>query len=286
MKKVTPKHCQTARISQQSTERQPLQSSTQPGWAVVTGATSGIGRHYALALARRGYAVLMTGRRRKELEAASRAIAAETGVPVEPWVVDLADAAARSTFLDRVMQCGRIDVVVANAGFGYAEPFVGGPLQSARDMIAVHVISVVELFHAVIPAMVQRRCGALVVVSSLASRLPVPGSETYVATKSYLNSFSESLAVGLKPLGITVQTLLPGFTRTDFHRYDPAFQARQPASRLVHWMKPENVVRASLRALDRKRPVCIPGIGNRILAQTFALLPRSLVQAIMRQRAH
>ena len=251
----------------------------------MTGATSGIGRQYALALARRGYAVLMTGRRRAELEAASEAIAAGTGVPVEPWVVDLADAAARSAFLDRVMQCERIDVVVANAGFGYAEPFVGGPLQSAHDMIAVHVTSVVELLHRVIPAMVQRRCGALVVVSSLASRLPVPGSETYVATKSYLNSFSESLAVGLKPLGITVQTLLPGFTRTDFHRYDPAFATRLPASRLLHWMRPEDVVRASLRALDRKRVICIPGIGNRILARTFAMLPRSLVRAIVAQRA-
>lgn len=251
----------------------------------MTGGTSGIGRAYAAELARRGHSVLITGRRRAQLDAVARSIAAESGVTVEPWIVELGDPRARTAFLDRVRQCRPLDIVVANAGFGYAEPFVNGPLRQAEAMIAVHVTSVVELFHAVIPTMIDRRCGSLVAVSSLASHLPVPGGETYVATKSFLNSFCESLAVGLSPYGLRVQTLLPGFTRTDFHRYDPDFAARRSAVRLLHWDTPETVVRASLVALDRNRTVCIPGWRNRLAARLLALLPRTLVRALMRRTA-
>ena len=248
--------------------------------AVITGASSGIGAAFAVALARRGMGLLLTGRRPEPLEAVAEQCRA-LGVPVQTVLVELSNPAERRILLDRVRRIDRVSLVVANAGFGYPQPFVGGPLEPVVQMIDVHVTAVVELFHLVLPAMVARGSGGLIAVSSLASRLPVPGAESYVASKSYLNSFCESLSIAVRDSGVTVQTLLPGFTRTDFHRYDTRFADTQP--HFLRWMTPESVVDASLRCLDRRRPVCIPGWSNRFMALGLGALPRTMLCRIMRR---
>ncbi len=249
-----------------------------PDTAVITGASSGIGAAFAVALARRGMGLLLTGRRPEALEAVAEQCRA-LAVPVQTVLVELSDPVERRSFLDRVRRIDAVSLVVANAGFGYPRPFVGGPVEPVVQMIDVHVTAVVELFHVVLPGMVARGSGGLIAVSSLASRLPVPGAESYVASKSYLNSFCESLSVAVRASGVTVQTLLPGFTRTDFHRYDTQFADAQP--RFLRWMTPESVVDASLRCLDRQRPVCIPGWSNRLMALGLGALPRGILRRIM-----
>ena len=224
--------------------------------AVVTGASSGIGAAFSVALARRGHALVLTGRRPDPLDQVA-ARCRSFGVPVRTVLVELSDRKARSDFLGSLRADEPVSIVVANAGFGFSQAFVGGEIEPVRRMIEVHVTAVVELFHAVLPGMLERGSGTLIAVSSLASLLPVPGAESYVASKSYLNSFCESLGLAVRDRGIAVQTLLPGFTRTDFHRYDPAFANAQP--RFLRWMTPEAVAATSLRYMDRRRPVCIPG---------------------------
>ena len=250
--------------------------------AVITGASSGIGAAFAVALARRGTGLLLTGRRSEPLEAVAEQCRA-LGVPVQTMLVELSDPIARRRFLETVRRIDSVSLVVANAGFGYPKPFVNGPIEPVVRMIEVHVTAVVELFHVVLPAMVERGSGGLIAVSSLASRLPVPGAESYVASKSYLNSFCESLSVAVRDSGVTVQTLLPGFTRTDFHRYDAQFVDTQP--RFLRWMSPGAVVDASLRCLDRRRPVCIPGWSNRLMATCLGALPRGVLRSLMRSLA-
>ncbi len=277
---AAPQDSSTAsRISSAAPHTAEEPPENQPAWAVVTGGSSGIGREFARALAARGQRVLITGRRPEQLAQTAAEIEAETGMQIATHIVELSDPAERRQFLDRVDECRPLETVVANAGFGFSEPFLDAPVSLAQQMVAVHVTSVVELFHRALPIMMERRHGALIAVGSLASLLPVPGAEVYVATKSFLNSFCESLRISVAERGVRVQLLLPGFTHTDFHRYDSEFVTRVQQSTPASWMSAADVVGASMRALDANRLVCIPGFSNRLLATAHRLLPRWLVRA-------
>lgn len=223
--------------------------------------------------------MLITGRRREHLARTAAEIADETGMEVATHVVELSDHGARREFLQRVAGCRPLETVVANAGFGLSETFLGAPASVSNQMVAVHVTSVIELFHLAAPAMLERRRGALIAVSSLASLLPVPGAEMYVATKSFLNSFCESLHGTLAGTGVRVQVLLPGFTETDFHRYDAGFVTRAKQNTPASWMSATDVVKASMRALDADRCICVPGFANRALVAIHRFLPRGVVRA-------
>lgn len=254
----------------------------EDSWALVTGASSGIGAQFARALAARGYNLLLTGRREEALAQVAREISSP-GRQVESVLAEL----SRPSEVERILErCAgrRVDALVNNAGFGLGRAFLDEPFESQERMERVHVWAPMRLIHELAPRMVARGSGAIINVASLAAFLPMPTSAMYAATKTFLRLFSESLAVELWASGVRVQVLCPGFTRTRFHAGLRAPEQQLGNRFLVHWMDPPAVVRASLDALDRNRVVCVPGFWNRVIRSLIPLIPRRLFYRLAASR--
>ena len=259
------------------TSRSGLPEAGPDSWALVTGATSGIGAAFARELGRRGFRLILTGRRETELRAVGSEIGEER---VELLLAELSE----ERDLERVLRSaeGRaIDVLINNAGFGIGKRFHRGDLKEEIRMARVHVEAPMRLIHAVAPGMVERGRGLIVNVASLAAFAPLPGSATYSATKAFLVAFSESLAMELGSSGVRVQALCPGFVRTHFHSGLRMPERVLRGGFFLRWSTPEAVVRASLRALGGRKVVCIPGFGNRFLRGVLALVPRALYYRVL-----
>jgi short-subunit dehydrogenase len=274
--------------------------------ALITGATSGIGRSFAVALARQGYNLFLTGRREDRLAELSTAIAAEHGVAIEYRIVELTDRQAMLGLVAEVTAMDSITVLVNNAGFGRGSAFHEDDIDAETGMVTVHIETALRLTHAVVPQMKSRGRGRIINVSSLASYLPLPRGAVYASTKAWMVSFSESIALELAPYGIRCQALLPGFTRTDFHR-GPQYGDLDRRNRgLIRWMNPDDVVRISLAEVERGRRrgprgpwgrdrgrrraesapkvICVPGAANRLLAFVVRNLPRRVLYRMVAGR--
>lgn len=250
--------------------------------AVVTGATSGIGRCFAEELARRGHDLLLTGRRREKLDAVAAGLRTTYGVAVDLRIIELTDRDAMLAFVADVSARANVAVLVNNAGYGRNSAFHADDVEAEAGMVTVHVETALRLAHAVIPGMQRRGAGWIINVSSLAAHLPLPRGAVYASTKAWMIRFSESLSLELSGTGVRCQALLPGFTRTDFHR-EPHYDSLDRRNRgLVRWMEPEAVVRASLRDIERGRNfVCVPGRSNRLLSAVMQLIPRRLLYRLI-----
>ena len=171
--------------------------------------------------------------------------------------------------------------MVNNAGSGDTGPFLEEELARVRGMIDLNARSLVETTHRFLPAMVARGKGRIVNVVSNGAFQPVPYLNVYAATKSLVLSFTEALAVELAGSGVRVQALCPGLTETEF------FGAARTGERLLvnrlPRMSPEDVVRASLRGLDRGRLRVIPGLSDRLLAALVRVAPRGLAARVASQ---
>jgi short-subunit dehydrogenase len=252
--------------------------------AVITGATSGIGRAFAERLAREGYDLLVTGRRATVLRGLAAALAKETGARVTTVIAELSDARDVAGLVRRVEKLERIDVLVSNAGYGSGLAFRQTPVDDHLRMVAVHVNAALRLAHAVLKGMVARREGTIVIVASLAAFLPLPGSAVYCATKAFLNSLAESIAMEVSGLGIKVQSLCPGLVRTDFHGRTKRWANRSSESRdrgFIRWMSAEQVVDRSFKDLARGRVLCVPGFWNRVGFIALKLIPQRLYSRIV-----
>ncbi len=184
--------------------------------ALVTGASSGIGRATALLLARSGYRVFATVRSEAK-EASLRADAA--GLPIEIVQLDLADdAGATRTVQEVLRRAGRIDVLVNNAGYAMLGAIEDLPREDLRHQFEVNVFGAMQLCREVIPTMRAQRSGRIVNVSSLAGKVSVPLMGAYCASKFALEGFSDALRAELKPAGIRVALVEPGPVATNFNR--------------------------------------------------------------------
>jgi short-subunit dehydrogenase len=246
--------------------------------AVVTGATSGIGAAFARELAARGYDLLLTGRRREVIEGAAGGIRARAGVEVEVLIADFADPAGLAPVEERLRSAAGLTMLVNCAGYGSLSPFLDRGVESHVAMVRVHVEALVRLCSAALPRIIESGGGAIVNVASLAAFMPSPASAMYSATKAFVVSFSESLAMDAAGRGVRVQALCPGLTRTDFHARLGLEQSRSRG--LVRWMSADAVVAASLAALERGTVVCVPGFTNRLLVALARLTPRRLYAAL------
>jgi short-subunit dehydrogenase len=179
--------------------------------ALVTGASSGIGRATALALAQRGATVLLHGRNRAALDE----VADRTGGTV--LVEDLVEPGAGRRLADRALAAaGRLDMVIANAGVGAAGSFTTTPEDLPARLIAANLTAPIELARAVLPGMLAQGRGSIVFVTSIAGRTGVAGEAVYAATKAGLDAFAESLRLELHGTGVRVGVLVPGVVATDF----------------------------------------------------------------------
>jgi short-subunit dehydrogenase len=244
--------------------------------ALVTGASAGIGAAFARRLARDGYDLVIVARRRDRLDAMAKQLRGDHRVNVEPLAADLTDNAELRVVEDLVGG-EALDLLVNNAGFGtYGSFHTLDPAQEEGE-IRLNVIALVRLTRAALPAMVKRRKGSIINVSSIAGLSPTPQTATYGATKAFVNSFTEALHEELRGTGVRVQALCPGFTRTEFQERAAIDVSRIPS---FAWMEAEAVVDAALASLERGDLVCVPGLANRMLATLTGAVPRSLTRRI------
>lgn len=240
--------------------------------ALVTGASSGIGRSIARELAERGYDLVVTARRLELLETLAAEIRTRCGRHVEAIAADLRDRDELDAVARRV--AAGVDILVANAGFSSRGFFPDLPLPLEVGQVELNVLSTVVLCHAAATAMSRRGSGRILVTSSAASFQPLPGLATYGATKAFLTSFAQALDAELRPRGVTVSCLAPGFTQEV-----PA--ARRPSSAWL-WRTSDEVAQTAVRGLLSGRPLIVPGLPWRAVAVLAPRAPRFLVSRLAR----
>lgn len=249
--------------------------------AVVTGASSGLGRELALLFAADGHDLVLVARGAPALQALADELTRRHGITAHVLPADLADPGAPAAIADALTARGlAVDALVNNAGFGGYGPFVETAWAHERAMLQVNCVALTELTKRILPGMVARGTGRICNVASTAAFQPGPLMAVYYATKSFVLHFSIALAVELEGTGVTVTALCPGPTRTGF-----ADAAGLEASRLFagdRGMDVEAVARYGYAALCRGRLLAIPGVSNRLLAFAARFVPRGLAARLAR----
>ncbi len=245
-------------------------------WAIITGATSGIGKAYSILLAEKGYNLIITGRR-EELLSNNRDYLINTfRIEVESYIVDFSKPEMFHDFLGQVSLNKQVEFLVNNVGFSNHSNFFETDFSINEKMIDVHIRCLASLVHTFVPIMKNNGSGFIVNISSLAGFLPSLSDPFYSGTKSFINTYSESISMILKSEGIKVQSLCPGFTRTDFHKKMNLNAKTFRNKGLKRWMNPEDVVDYSFRKLSRSSVIVIPGIANKILYYSLKIIPKCL----------
>jgi short-subunit dehydrogenase len=249
--------------------------------ALVTGASSGIGAAFARALAARGWDLILAARRVERLEQLAGELGAANGVRVEVLPADLTVDADLARVEQRIASAEGLDLLVNNAGFGTRGKFFEASRESQDRMHRLHVLATLRLTHAALAGMVARGRGGVINVSSVAAFGSTPGGVSYCATKAWMNSFTEALALELKVAGspVKVQALCPGFTYTEFHDVMGIDRKVIPGG---WWMTAEKVVVASLRGWERGKVIVIPGLRYKLVVLMLGLMPRALRHALVR----
>ncbi len=247
-------------------------------WALVTGASSGLGVDFARELAGRGCPVVLVARREERLRQLAAELEAAHGVATHVLALDLADRHAPRTLHERLRADGiAVDVLVNNAGFGVFGPFLEIDWERERQMLELDVLAVVELTKRFATDMAERRAGWILQVASIGAFQPTPTYATYAAAKSFVLSFSDAIAHELRPYGVHVCTVCPGVTATEF--LTVAGQRPTLYQRLMMMQSPA-VARSAVRALLRGRTSVVPGVGNALSAFSMRLMPRGIQATI------
>jgi short-subunit dehydrogenase len=250
--------------------------------AFITGASSGIGVEFARRFAAQGYDLIITGRRKEQLDRVAEEIRTKFDRTVTVIIGDLSDSTHLADLVELINNSPDIDVLINNAGLGLKKHFIDDDVNSPDILIDVHLRAALHLMHAVIPGMTQRRRGTIINVSSIAGFSPTASDPTYGATKAFLTLFTESLHLVLREKGITVQALCPGFTRTNFHEKLGMPKEEQQHRGILRWTTVDKVVDASMKGLRNGTVVVIPGFLNRVAMTIVALLPRGIYYQLMR----
>ena len=246
--------------------------------AVITGASAGIGRELARQLAPRAKLLVLVARRRDRLgELCDELQAKNPALRVEIRDIDLAN-------LDQTMQLAAlltnepIDFLINNAGLGDHGPFATADPARVNQQVQVNVLALTALTRALLPRMIAQKRGAILNVSSSAGFLPLPSVAVYAATKAYVTSFSEAIRAETRNCGITVTALCPGPVHTEFAEVaNRREHRRKQRNSLVH-VPVEKVARAGLEAIERDKPLVIPGIAMKIAMAITRALPLSLLR--------
>jgi short-subunit dehydrogenase len=251
-----------------------LMKPTKDVVAIVTGASSGIGRALALQLGSEGYRVGLIARRREELEAVSSMIVTAGGVAM-PAVADVGDRLAlRAAIAEIENRLGPTDVMVANAGFG--APTQLDPLNTAdvEQTIRVNILGVIYSIEAVLPGMIARKRGHLLAISSLGAFKGLPGESAYCASKAAVNAYMEGLRIALRSKGVVVTTVCPGFVETPMTPMDSAMPFLMSADAAAR--------RIAQRIIRRRGGVARFPLPMSLLMLLIARLPDAIVARLVR----
>jgi short-subunit dehydrogenase len=247
--------------------------------ALVTGATAGIGAAFARRLAVEFHDLILVARDADRLDAFAAELRDEHGVEVEVLAADLATDEGCGQVEARLADPERaVDLLVNNAGIGLRVPFLRNDVEDEDRMLRLNVRAVMRLTHAVLPVMTARRRGDIINVSSIAGFGPTAPGSTYSATKAWVTNFSESLHIAVRPKGVRVVALCPGFVRTEFH------QRAGIATGSINdrmWLDAESVARAALADLRRGRAVSTPSLQYKVLGGLVRHVPRPLFRRVI-----
>jgi short-subunit dehydrogenase len=246
-------------------------------WALVTGASAGIGRALAVELAAGGAQLILTARRRDRLEELARELASKNNIRAEICVADLAKPSGPEEIFAFTKAKGiDVELLVNNAGFGAYGEFARTELKRSLEMVQVNIAAVVHLTHLYLQPMIARKHGDILIVSSIAAFQAVPYFAVYAGTKSFELLFAEALAEEVRPIGIRVCALCPGTTTSEFHKV-----ANNPNPERRHMETAEKVARTGLRALARGRSCIISGTTNFLGANVQRFFRRRAVTRIV-----
>jgi short-subunit dehydrogenase len=255
-------------------------------WALVTGASAGIGAALARELASRGANIILTARRIDRLEALAHELSRDHGIRAECVTADLADAQAPERLCAEIERRGlAIDILVNNAGYGVTGHYPAQPWAVHAAFLQVMVAAPCELAWCLLPAMQQRGYGRIVNVASLAGLVPGSAGHTlYAASKAFLIKFSQSLALENASRGVNVCALCPGFTYSEFH---DVTGTRKIVSKMPAWMwlTAEQVAREGIDAVERGEAVWVTGRANRAIKSLMKMLPDRFALRTMQRRS-
>jgi len=241
-------------------------------WALVTGASSGIGADFARELAARGAHLVLVARREDRLRALAEELERAHGVRTRVIAADLAKPDAPRALHEQLRAEGiAVDVLVNNAGFGVYGPFLDVPWERDREMLELDVLALAHLTKLFATDMRARGFGRVLQVASIGAFQPSPTYAAYSAAKAFVQSLGEALACELRGSGVTVTTISPGVTETEF--FAVSGQRKSLFQRLTV-MPSARVARIGIRAMERGRTLVVPGYANAFTAWSMRLLPR------------
>lgn len=244
--------------------------------ALVTGASAGIGASFARLMAAQGYTLVLVARRENRLRELAAELKAAHGTRCEVIAADLGDPQAPLDVMARVEALGlTVDLLVNNAGLSGRGAFAETPWAELAAELQIMVMAVTELARRAAPGMKRRGWGRIINVSSVAAFAPPGASLLYTGIKSYVLNMSQALDMELKPHGVHVTALCPGFTRSEFHDVMGTRQIMDKLPDFV-WQDADEVARAGYDAVMHGRPVCVPGLVNKLAVGVLRPLPESL----------
>ena len=252
--------------------------------ALITGASAGIGLEFARQLANRARSIVLVARRSERLAQLRNELSNRNpNLDVYVHAVDLAKTSELESLVaalarDKV----HVDVLINNAGLGDNGRFATSDPTRDEQVTLVNVVALTLLTRYLLPQMIGRRRGGILNVSSSASFLPIPGDAVYAATKAYVTSLSEALRAELHGTGISVCALCPGPVQTEFQEVArrPGAQAGMSGKFLI--VPVERVVRDALAALERDRPLVIPGVGMKFIMFVIRLMPLPALRVLFK----
>ena len=242
-------------------------------WALVTGATSGIGESFTRLLAENNYNIVLVARDLPRLQERARGLQEKFNVETHIIQADLATDAGCSA-VEQYIANNQIDVLINNAGFGLNKAFTMSELNAEQQMFDVLIRTPMRLMHTALPGMKERNKGVIINVSSVAGFI---AGGTYSASKSYLTVLSESLHTELAGTNIKISALCPGFTRTEFHQRGRMSMKGLPS---FMWLDSDKLVAQSWSDALKGKAVSIPGWQYQLLVFVIHSLPRAIIRKV------
>ena len=240
-------------------------------WALITGASSGIGAEFAAQLAGRGMHLILAARRKDQMTALATDLNTRHGTRCHIVAIDLAEAEASRRLYEEIRRLNvDVELLVNNAGIGLIGQIETTTPEEVRRLLNVNLLTLADLTYRILPGMLQRRHGAIINMSSQAAFQPVAFMATYAASKSFILHFSEALWAEVRGRGVTVTAVCPGATRTDF--FD---KAGAPGWLEKHTsVTPAKVVRNALKAMEKRRQYVVPGWKNYLVTLLVRFMTR------------
>jgi uncharacterized protein len=257
----------------------PIPAPSPDARAVVTGASQNIGEALATGLAARGHSLIVTARREDVLAALANRLTERYRVTVEVRPVDLSDPAERAKLADELTS-RNISILCANAGTATFGPVASLDPADEKAQVQLNVLGVHDLTLAVLPGMVERGAGGILISGSAAGNSPIPNNATYAATKAFVNTFSESLRGELKWTGVHVTLLAPGPVRTASPDQGQASLVDKLVPEFL-WISTEHTAKVSLDALQRNKMRVVPGVTSKAMSVASQYAPRAIVAPIV-----